>query len=330
MLSARAAWPVLALLVAALAALGAAGAAGSQRRGAATRSAAARPACFGAAARDPRRRCATPRLNRMVVPTPREARKLPNRPCTRFDPLEDMNVCSFGAEPGRATATVALVGDSHAGHWRGALDVVARRKGWRGLSIAHSSCPLSKAVRDLPDPARFRACVRWKRAVFAWFGDHPEVRTVFVSGLSGGTGVLPRGGRGRFETSVRGYVAAWRALPASVERIVVIRDTPKMRGRVAACVERAHARHRPAGRVCAVPRRRSLDRDPLVVAAHTLSSARVRSVDLTRFFCARRSCFPVVGGALVLRDENHMTATFSSTLGPYLLEAVDRAATGTS
>jgi hypothetical protein len=34
----------------------------------------------------------------------------------------------------------------------------------------------------------------------------------------------------------------------------------------------------------------------------------------------------VIGGALVLRDNTHMTGVFSSTLGPFLLHAVDRIA----
>ena len=31
----------------------------------------------------------------------------------------------------------------------------------------------------------------------------------------------------------------------------------------------------------------------------------------------------MIGGALVLRDQNHLTAVFSTTLGPYLLRKVD-------
>jgi hypothetical protein len=42
-----------------------------------------------------------------------------------------------------------------------------------------------------------------------------------------------------------------------------------------------------------------------------------------RFFCDAR-CYPVIGGALVVRDANHMTGTYSSTLGPYVLRALDR------
>ncbi len=119
-------------------------------------------------------------------------------------------------------------------------------------------------MRNLEGAERFRRCVEWKRSVFAWFQRHPEVSTVFVAGLSGGSGVIPPRGQGTFEAAVRGYVRAWAALPATVEHIVVIRDSPKMERETGACVEAAVAAHRRPGLRCAVPRRDALDRDPLV------------------------------------------------------------------
>jgi hypothetical protein len=293
--------------------------------GLASPSTGAPPRCFGAAARDPAHPCRNPSLRLTVVPAPADAPRLPNSPCTPLRSPGGPNVCEFGAPASAASATVALVGDSHAGHWRGALEVVARAKGWHGQSITHTSCPLAKALRDLPEPARTR-CARWKRQAFAWLGRDPEISTVFVAGLSGGTGVVPSHGRSEFETSVAGYEAAWKALPPTVTRIVVIRDTPKGRahGQTLRCVQRAMARRRPAGRACALPRSNAVDRDPAAVAARRLGSARVRLLDLTRYFCGPRWCYPVVGGALVLRDQNHMTGVFSSTLGPYLERALDR------
>ena len=166
-----------------------------------------------------------------------------------------------------------------------------------GLSLTHSSCPLQKALRDLREPRRTH-CRRWKRDVFAWFAAHPEVETVFVAGLTGGSGVVARPGRSRFETSVQGYADAWRALPATVRTIVVIRDTPKMARRHrhlrAACRRRRPlagqrvrdlagpgARPRPGdgGRRtgCATPRVRTVDLTPLLLrlgAAFRSSAAR--------------------------------------------------------
>ena len=232
-------------------------------------------------------------------------------------------MCAFGPDAAHAQDTIAIVGDSHAGGLRGAIARVARAHGWQGLSMTHSSCPLSTAVRALPDPELFQRCADWKTQVFAWFQQHPEVHTVFVAGLSGGSSVLPAGGQGRFATAVAGYIGAWDALPPSVRHIVVIRDTPKVRHTTAACVERAMACHEDAGVSCAVPRAGALDPDPLVVAAARMRSPRVQVVDLTRAFCSDRLCFPVVGGALVFRDVTHLTAVFAATLGPYLQEQVD-------
>jgi hypothetical protein len=283
--------------------------------------------CFGAAARDPEQPCRNAELTHSVVPRPSVAHRLPGAPCASIEHDGGVSVCEFGVPAGEATRTIALVGDSHAGHWRGALTAVARAKGWHGLSVTHTSCPLQKALRDLPEPRRSQ-CVHWKREAFRWFARHPEVSTVFVSGLTGGSGVVPSGGLDGFDTALNSYIDAWDALPATVEQIVVIRDTPKVRPGIDACVQRAIAQGMRADLACARPRRAALDPDPATAAAARMQGPRVRTIDLTRYFCDSQRCFPVVGGALVCRDQNHLTAVFSTTLGPFLLRAVDRLAVG--
>jgi hypothetical protein len=278
--------------------------------------------CFGAAALDLQHPCAST-ARTSVYPSPAAAVTLPNSPCRAVSKQTAPPVCSFGVPAADGVPTIAIVGDSHAGHWRAAVDYVAHARQWHGLSITHTSCPLQKALRDLPGERR-ALCARWKHEVFSWFSDHPEVNTVFVAGLTGGSGVVPSGGHSAFETSVAGYRAAWDALPASVQHIVVIRDTPKGSGDTNACVARAVAHGREPGAACAVPRKRALDPDPAIAAASRMASPRVQSVDLTRFFCTPRVCEPVVGGALVRRDNTHLTGIFSATLGPYLLDAVTR------
>jgi peptidoglycan/LPS O-acetylase OafA/YrhL len=285
------------------------------------------PDCFGAAARDPEHPCSNAHLRLKVVPTPVEAHKLPNAPCKLIELSAPVQVCEFGVPRAGAAGTVALMGDSHASHWRAALEVVARAERWRGLSVTHTSCPFSAALRDLPEPDRTR-CIRWKHEVPGWFAQHPEIDTVFVSELSGGTGVVTRPGQDRFAAEVAGYIRAWNTLPATVQHIVVIRDTPKVRGDTDVCVERAMGRRQPAGPACAVPRASALVRDPAMVAAQKLRSPRVQFVDLTDFLCDRHRCYPVIGGALVYKDQSHLTAVFAKTLGPYLQRQVERLMAG--
>ena len=57
-------------------------------------------------------------------------------------------------------------------------------------------------------------------------------------------------------------------------------------------------------------------------AVDGLGDPRYALLDLTDFFCSRRKCFPVIGGALVTKDGRHLTRVFSTSLGPYLARAI--------
>src|SRR5262249_1598181 len=117
--------------------------------------------CFGAPARNHALACERHAQRLAVTPDPKVADSLPGAPCDIVERRGDMSVCAFGRPIENATATVALVGDSHAAHWRGALEVVSQAYGWHALSLMRSSCPLSTAVRNLEEP-KFSLCRQWK------------------------------------------------------------------------------------------------------------------------------------------------------------------------
>lgn len=300
---------VLTLLTGVLAAAAADG------RGAAT------PRCAGAAARVPGHPCVNPALRTTATPSPEDALLVPDAPCTVAGPEPDLDPCLFGRAPGEpAAATVALLGDSHASHWRAALAVAAARSGWRGVSLTKSSCPFSAASARIAPEARV-PCHDHNRAVVAYLSAHPEIRTVVVSAHAGAR-VLHPAGRGPFATKIAGYHAAWATLPASVRHIVVLRDMPIHPLRTTTCVEDAVAAGLPPGTTCAVSRRGALLPDAEAVAAARGTDPRARVIDLTPFVCDATRCFPVVGGVLVNKDADHLTRAFSASLGPYLLQAL--------
>jgi hypothetical protein len=277
-----------------------------------------RARCFGAASMD---RCHNPRLDLMVVPRPEVARHAANFPCTLVHPQDVLNVCSFGVSSARASATIALLGDSHAGNWRAAVQRVAEANDWHALSLTLGGCPYSSSTRVIPEPLRSR-CTERNRQVPGWFARHPDVHIVFVAQISGVRWMVPPG-QSEFETEVNDYIAAWNALPPSVTHIIVIRDTPKAPLGTPQCINQAIAQHRPAGVACKMARRRVLDPDAAAVAALRLRSPRVQLVDLDRYFCDSRWCYPVIGGALVQKDWNHLSSVFMASLGPYLGSQVD-------
>jgi hypothetical protein len=225
--------------------------------------------------------------------------------------------CAFGSYRSRARGSIALIGDSHAAHWRPAIDVLAHRLHLRAYALTRDSCPFSTAGRLLDEPYASE-CEQWKAEIPAWLADHPWIHTVFVAQLTRDVAAEP------LFAQAASYAAAWRQLPASVQRIVVIRDNPEASFDTLACVSRAIARRTPAGPACALPRRTALPPDPAAAAARLVGRPRLRTVDFSRFFCGSRRCFPVVGGVLVYKDENHLTPLFAETLGPYLLRAVKR------
>lgn len=268
--------------------------------------------CAGAAARDTEKRCVS--TTKRVSPTPDQAAITPNVACTRAD-VE--GACTYGAA--NPVATVALIGDSHAAHWRAALGVVAKAKRWRVIEFARPHCPFSFS-EPAPTESGASDCVAYNQAVIAWLEANPAVSTVFVSNNAR----LPMAEKG-IEYKVHGHLAAFAALPWSVNRIFTLRDVPTDTLTTHDCVRMAIARRAAAGEACSVPRKRALVTDPTVIAAERMGYKGARVIDLSSYFCSSRACFPVVGGVLVHKDQDHLTQNFSATLGPYITRAVDRA-----
>ena len=276
------------------------------------------PRCFGAASRDAAAPCRNAALADLVTPSPDAALLEPSEPCQPV--LVTPPVCTFGVPWGRSTDAFALVGDSHAVHWRAALTTVARRADWTGYSLTRSTCPYT-----LPVKASGGRCAGFAQSVLDWLTQHPEIHAVFMSGNATHP---PPGAPGyvALDTRVRGFERAIQALPPSITHVFVIHDVPHSSLRTQDCVRRAMARRLNAGAVCARSRKGALPGDPAYLAARYLGGRAV-PVDLTSFMCGPAHCYPVIGGALVIKDLGHLTRTFARTLGPYLWRAV-RAALG--
>jgi SGNH domain (fused to AT3 domains) len=267
--------------------------------------------CWGAASRDPTHPCPHA-FERRVVPHPQGAMLVRDGYCDNWY-LAPPGVCSFGVEGAQAAGAVALVGDSHAGALRRALQYVAEVRDWHGYSFEHDGCGFSAAYMSGVAALTSQDCHTWGQQVIAWLDQHPEVGTVVITGAD----------YEQYATSAeQGFHDAWQALSASVHRIDIIRDNPHAGPRARGCLYAAIARHAAAGLRCAQPRSAVLRPDAEAAAALSSPSSRVHLIDLTRFFCSPRLCFPVVGGALVLADYTHITQEFSQTLGPYLLRAM--------
>ncbi|MDA0162790.1 SGNH hydrolase domain-containing protein [Solirubrobacter ginsenosidimutans] len=267
------------------------------------------PDCFGAAARDPAHPCTNAALRKVVTPTPSDALLTPNAPCAPYKPHGLVYPCYFGVAPDRARATFAVIGDSHAEHWRAALEVVAQSKRWRGISITRSGCPYNTAGAKLRTDKDSDECHRWQGQLRQFLADHHEIHTVFVAA---------RASADFTRDPAEGAREALRALPSSVRRIFVIRATPETFGPENGCVSRRLRAKLSIGTTCALPRATKLLPDPQSKAA----GGRVKVLDFTKYMCDATKCPSVIGGVLVRKDGSHITRAFSTTLGPFVLRAI--------
>ncbi len=294
----------------------AAGGAGPSNAAAAA-DAAASATCFGAAARDPENPCVNRKLTFTAIPSPYDAPLEPSAPCKPIERVSP-SACAFGLKASKSVSSFALIGDSHAAAWRAAAAFVAEGKRWHGVSITRNNCPYTFAQTSGKGH-----CRGWSGSVRRWLKAHPEVKQVIV-GANSGSGVVAAGGHTLRTTKINGYIEAWKAIPQSVRDIFVLHDAPHANADTAECVSRAIAKRRNPALRCARPRERALLTDEAAVAAERTDSERVKLVDLSDFMCDDEHCFPVVGGALVIKDIGHLTRTFSRSLGPFLGRAISR------
>src|SRR5690349_7115475 len=186
------------------------------------------PRCFGAAARDPLKPCTNPKLKRSVTPTPRRAPLIPGSDCTKQAPQGTAVPCAFGADAAAARGQFALIGDSHAAHWRPTVTLIAKRTHYRGLALTRSGCSFSAIARTLPEPYASE-CETFKQDVLAWLTNHPEVTTLVLANKTPDADDFSPRPLPSFETQANAYVETWNRLPASVQRVFVIRDNPSGR-----------------------------------------------------------------------------------------------------
>lgn len=229
--------------------------------------------------------------------------------CLSHKEFSHVESCVFGSINSDALS-VALVGDSHSAQWIPALDVAGKQNNWKITTYLRASCPLSETYRI--QAAEFNnACPKWVNQVSADLGEG-DYKLVLVSAFSMHTYNSPSGELGVAE----GMAQALQPAIASGAQIAFIRDTPipQTAGQadVPACVDR----YRDALTNCSFSRGGAILKDPQKLAASLIPGAVF--LDLSKYFCDQSTCFAVIGNVVVYKDGDHISATYSKTMGSIL------------
>jgi peptidoglycan/LPS O-acetylase OafA/YrhL len=282
---------------------------------AATRLAAAMadPVCAGAAAMAPGSHCDGGPHGAELLTTPAQAAA--DRPapyadgCWTSAPFTARKVCTYG-EQTNPTARIALVGNSHAGHWLPALQELATTHRWHITTYLVSACFPVDLPQDFAKAGASEGCRAWGRwAVEQTAGqDYDLVVTSARSGPSL-TGVAQSD---QVAAATAGYLDTLGAWADAGDRVLVLRDTPYGEVLTPDCV----AQHASDLSACDGPQARREVPDAMADAARALRLETVQVADLTPYFCADAQCYSTIGGLIVYSDRSHMTTTFAKTLAP--------------
>lgn len=221
--------------------------------------------------------------------------------------------CPFGNAD--SETKVALVGDSHAAQWLGALAPMAEEYDWNLTAYIHDSCPFADG--DLIRGGRsYDSCMAWNEAVTIELLAQQDLSVVLTSNYTPSVSV-----DGGVEAMAAAHRAAWQPLLEEGTPLIVIRDTPEPRDvHIAECA----SLNSDELTACAFPRAAATENQGAAQMLAAQQSTGVTAVDLNDAICPTDPCAAAIGGVLIYRDTNHLTATYARSLEPRLAAALSQ------
>ncbi|WP_185974215.1 acyltransferase family protein [Curtobacterium sp. KBS0715] len=274
------------------------------------------PSCIGAAALiGSAHPCVDPSLADVRIPAPASAaRDDANRgECWN----EVFTTCVLGKATGWSKHLV-VIGDSHSNALLGAYERIADDNGWRIDLAGTGGCYLTTARQSSVSTDSMRKCDDWKHQAIDFVRAHRDADALVVTHSATQRPVDLPAGAARDAATRDGLVDAWEQAAGDDLPVIAIRDNPVPRPDVVECVSRMSG---PTNSSCDQPRSeafRQTDSTDDAVRAFRAAGGHAAEVDLTDHYCTATTCPAVIGGVLVYRDKSHVTATWASSLAPYL------------
>lgn len=268
------------------------------------------PECFGALSASG---CDNPELADVIIPSPGfgNADRPGHGECFVQLNASDVVGCEFGSKEANAPR-IALIGDSHAYQYIETMIALADEKGWALTTYLKGACPWNAAEIGGPSLSFTNSCATWKKNLEAELDEQPAYDAIFTAALA----ATPYPGSDA-DQAAAGFVEAWAQ--AKGAPIVTIVDNPDLSDDPNKCLRLNSAAE------CTEPRDQVLDeRDPIAIAGTSAYAL----LDFTDIYCDDESCFVVISGANVYRDQDHLTVTFALSMKDFIGEAMDDAMAG--
>ncbi|MFL6061014.1 MAG: acyltransferase family protein, partial [Marmoricola sp.] len=275
--------------------------------------------CFGSPALEHPDSCPSVSYDRLV-PSPIDAandhsdayaiQKSSGTDCWSYQPHFGVKTCTFGVK--RSRTDVVLVGNSHAGQWLPALQRLARLDRFRITTKLASRCAMADLRQQFDTSDFATACLDWVHKVTQQVIDlHPAlvVLTNRISTAAENTSLADS--TPKYAAGYASVLGAWKAAGLHV---LVLRDTPAPGTLIPDCVAQKQSHYSQ----CDGTRDAWLQPQPEKAVIDALGDPDIRYADLTDHICGPVICHAVTGGVITYFDGSHLTATFATTLAPYL------------
>lgn len=221
----------------------------------------------------------------------------------------ELQICT-STPAGPVEKRIVIVGDSHPTQFVAALLPIAQQSNWQLIVLSRGGCPFSTESEIDPGDSE---CKDWNAAATQ---EILELRpdAVFTTAT--------RDVRiGLTEITPPGFIAQWRALATENIPVLAVRDNPRYDTSPSACVEADG----PDAPQCATPRAELYAPDPPYTYRDDIIPPNVSFLDSSGYYCTPEICPPVIGNVLLYLDNNHLTATYLSTMAPVVGEAIEQA-----
>lgn len=221
-----------------------------------------------------------------------------------------------------STTTIALFGDSHALSWFPAMNILAKKNGWKLLSLTMSACSPS----DIPgwNPSNnnvMQNCTIWRADSLKRIAAAKPL-IVVVAGTRGFQTIDAQRhvltGQARLDAWKAGMVRTVDQLKLVTKNVIYIGDAPQSLVDPPVCLS-AHPKN---ALDCATPLSKAIDTNWIAQETAMTIQERISFVDPGLWICPTSPCPVVLGNLLIYMDGGHLTATFSAALASRLRKAI--------
>jgi hypothetical protein len=238
--------------------------------------------------------------------------------CWNYAPFAARITCQYG----HGSVRIALVGNSHAGQWLPALQVLAKKHGWTITTFLASQCNATDASLEFYSSANTAGCLAYGK----WALDQTRGKAfdLVITTERQSVKTLGDSWSTTMPTAVAGYTSYLKAWSHAGTKVLVLRDTPYP-GKTQPSVPDCLAQHPTDETACGGTPDTWTSMDPLFAAATSPRLPGISALDVTRYFCTATVCPAVIGSVITYFDASHMTATYSRTLAPFVDPAIKMA-----